>query len=51
VHIPLGAIWFDPADISGIITLFMVLYPLHDAMANHAGASAGAEHCGSVVGV
>src|SRR6516225_9851353 len=33
VHISLAPIWFDPADISGIITPFMVLYALHDAMA------------------
>ena len=32
VHISLAPIWFDPADISGIITPFMVLYALHDAM-------------------
>jgi peptide/nickel transport system substrate-binding protein len=25
-------VWFDPADVSGIITPFMVLYALHDAM-------------------
>jgi len=32
VHVSLAPIWFDPADISGIITAFMVLYALHDAM-------------------
>src|SRR6516162_10167510 len=32
VHISLAPIWFDPADISGIITPFMVLYALHDAL-------------------
>src|SRR6516162_4195399 len=32
VHISLAPIWFDPAEISGIITPFMVLYALHDAM-------------------
>ena len=32
VHISLAPIWFDPADISGIITPFMVLYALHDAI-------------------
>src|SRR5580693_4973261 len=31
VHISLAPIWFDPADISGIITPFMLLYALHDA--------------------
>src|SRR6516164_11121390 len=32
VHISLAPIWFDPADISGIITPFMVLYALHDGV-------------------
>jgi len=32
VHISLAPVWFDPADISGIITPFMVLYALHDAI-------------------
>src|SRR5215831_7184012 len=32
VHVSLPPIWFDPADVSGIITPFMVLYALHDAM-------------------
>ena len=32
VHVSLAPTWFDPADISGIITPFMVLYALHDAM-------------------
>src|SRR5271169_6462965 len=32
VHISLAPIWFDPAEISGIITPFMVLYALHDAL-------------------
>jgi peptide/nickel transport system substrate-binding protein len=32
VHVSLAPIWFDPADASGIITPFMVLYALHDAM-------------------
>jgi peptide/nickel transport system substrate-binding protein len=31
VHVSLAPIWFDPADVSGIITAFMVLYALHDA--------------------
>src|SRR5262249_42957691 len=30
--VSLAPVWFDPADISGIITPFMVLYALHDAM-------------------
>jgi len=32
VHVSLAPIWFDPADVSGIITPFLVLYALHDAM-------------------
>ncbi len=32
VHVSLAPVWFDPADDSGIITPFMVLYALHDAM-------------------
>src|ERR1700756_1777664 len=32
VHITLAPSWFDPADTPGIITPFMVLYALHDAM-------------------
>src|ERR1700736_1281917 len=32
VHVSLAPIWFDPADVSGIITPFMVLYALHDAI-------------------
>src|SRR3954471_10785891 len=32
VHISLAPTWFEPAETSGIITPFMVLYALHDAM-------------------
>jgi peptide/nickel transport system substrate-binding protein len=32
VHISLAPTWFDPAETSGIITPFMVIYALHDAM-------------------
>ena len=32
VHVSLAPVWFDPADVSGIITPFMVLYALHDAI-------------------
>ena len=32
VHISLAPTWFDPAETPGIITPFMVLYALHDAM-------------------
>jgi peptide/nickel transport system substrate-binding protein len=32
VHVSLAPVWFDPAEVSGIITAFMVLYALHDAV-------------------
>ena len=32
VHVSLAPTWFDPAEVFGIITAFMVLYALHDAM-------------------
>jgi peptide/nickel transport system substrate-binding protein len=32
VHVSLAPAWFDPAETSGIITPFMVLYALQDAM-------------------
>src|ERR1700730_843644 len=32
VHVSLAPTWFEPAEASGIITPFMVLYALHDAM-------------------
>src|ERR1044072_309570 len=31
-HVSLAPTWFEPAEASGIITPFMVLYALHDAM-------------------
>ena len=32
VHVSLAPTWFDPAETPGIITPFMILYALHDAM-------------------
>jgi peptide/nickel transport system substrate-binding protein len=32
VHVSLAPAWFDPADTAGIITPFMFLYALHDAL-------------------
>jgi peptide/nickel transport system substrate-binding protein len=32
VHVSLASTWFDPAETSGIITPFMILYAVHDAM-------------------
>jgi peptide/nickel transport system substrate-binding protein len=33
IHISLAPTWFDPAETQGIITPFMVMYAIHDAMA------------------
>src|SRR5258705_3405562 len=32
IHISLAPTWFDPAETAGIVTPFMLLYALHDAM-------------------
>ena len=32
IHISLAPTWFDPAETTGLVTPFMVLYALHDAM-------------------
>ena len=32
VHVSLAPTWFDPAEHTGIITIMMVLYAVHDAM-------------------
>jgi peptide/nickel transport system substrate-binding protein len=32
VHVSLAPTWFDPAEMSGIITPYMVYYALHDAL-------------------
>jgi len=32
VHVSLAPTWFDPSETSGIITPFMLLYGLHDAL-------------------
>src|SRR5207302_3193916 len=32
VHISLAPTWFDPAETTGIITPFMFLYAMHDAL-------------------
>src|SRR5881296_2809061 len=33
VHVSLAPTWFDPAETQGIITPFMILYAIHDAVA------------------
>ena len=40
IHVSLAPTWFDPAETSGLITPFMVLYALQDAV--HDSASDGA---------
>lgn len=32
VHVSLAPTWFDPAETSGIITPYMIMYAMHDAM-------------------
>jgi len=32
IHVSLAPTWFDPAETTGIVTPFMVMYALHDAM-------------------
>src|SRR2546425_7311998 len=32
IHVSLVPAWFDPAETTGIVTPFMVMYALHDAM-------------------
>jgi peptide/nickel transport system substrate-binding protein len=32
VHVTIAPTWFDPAEVPGIVTPFMLLYALHDAM-------------------
>ena len=32
IHVTLAPTWFDPAETPGIITPFMILYALHDAL-------------------
>ena len=44
VHVSLAPTWFDPAETPGIITPFLLLYALHDAMVKPMPGSA-AEPC------
>ena len=32
VHVSLAPTWFDPAETPGVITPFMIMYALHDAL-------------------
>ena len=46
IHVSLAPTWFDPAETPGVITPFMELYALHDAMVKPMpGAAADAEPC------
>lgn len=44
VHVSLAPTWFDPAETPGIITPFLILYAVHDAMVKPMPGSA-AEPC------
>jgi peptide/nickel transport system substrate-binding protein len=44
VHISLAPTWFDPAETPGMITPFLLMYALHDAMVKPMPGSA-AEPC------
>ena len=32
LHVTLAPTWFDPAEVPGVVTPFMTLYALHDAL-------------------
>jgi len=49
VHISLAPQWFDPAETQGIITPFMVMYAIHDAMAKAMPGNVTAPSPGGVV--
>ena len=42
IHVSLAPLWFDPAETQALITPFMVLYALHDAMVKPMPGSAQA---------
>src|SRR5690349_15685826 len=44
VHVSLAPTWFDPAETPGIITPFMLMYALHDAVVKPMPGN-GAEPC------
>ena len=49
VHITLAPTWFDPAETHGMITPFMVLYALHDALVKPMPGNADGAEPGRVV--
>ena len=49
VHVSLAPTWFDPAETAGIITPFMVLYALHDALVKPMPGNAHGAEPGRVV--
>ena len=49
VHVSLAPTWFDPAETPGIITPFMMLYALHDALVKPMPGNADGAEPGRVV--
>ena len=49
VHVSLAPTWFDPAETPGIITPFMILYALHDALVKPMPGNADGAEPGRVV--
>ena len=47
VHVSLAPTWFDPAETQGIITPFMVMYAIHDALVKAMPGNAAARIMGS----
>jgi peptide/nickel transport system substrate-binding protein len=45
IHVSMAPTWFDPAETQGIITPFMVLYALHDAMVKPMPGNAAGAPC------
>ena len=50
VHVSLAPTWFDPAETPGIITPFMELYALHDAMLKPMPGNMAAPSLAAVMG-
>src|SRR4051794_8688758 len=50
VHVSLAPTWFDPAETPGVITPFMIMYALHDAVGQtDAGSGPRAQSRGILV--
>ena len=50
IHVSLAPTWFDPAETPGLITPFMVLYALQDAMVKPMPGNAIAPSLAEIVG-